>query len=285
MNINLIQVPYDSGYRDFRTGRGPRHFIHKGLQTILENNGHRVAVTTVESNDPAPTEIGTTFENNRLLAAQVRSARRSGRFPIVLAGNCNSCVGTLAGLDNKGLGIVWFDQHGDFNTPETTLTGFLDGMGLAMAAGRCWQQLLTTVPRFLPVAKRSIVHVGSRDLDAAERQAFDSLGIPLLVRNPEDEKAILAALDPVLADLTRGLDRIYLHIDMDVVQTEFGRPNRLAVPGGLPPWVVEAAVGIIGQHFEIAGCTLASYDPAFDENDSVLDAGIRIIRAVVDDKG
>ena len=77
-------------------------------------------------------------------------------------------VGTLGGLGTGPTGVRWFDAHGDFNTPESTLGGFLDGMALAIATGRCWIGLAATVPGFTPVAEENVVLVGARDLDPAE---------------------------------------------------------------------------------------------------------------------
>jgi arginase len=261
---------------------GPIQFIQNGIETILQNSGHSVNVTTVESSIPFPTEIGTTFDVNRNLAKRVLSAVNNNRFPVVLAGNCNSCVGTIAGLDSKQLGIIWFDAHGDFNTPETTTTGFLDGMGLAMATGRCWKPLLSKIHNFNPVPESCIVHVGSRDLDPEERRMFIEAKIPLLVANPIDENEIIAALKNTLLNLKGHVEGVYLHIDMDVLETKQGKPNHLAVPGGLPPHIVEEAIQIIKKHFKIEACTIASYDPAFDEGNSVLHAGIRILKAIVE---
>ena len=68
MNIQIIQVPYDSGLESVRTGMGPAHFIQNGIDTILQNSGHSVNVTAVESSIPFSTEIGTTFDVNRNLA-------------------------------------------------------------------------------------------------------------------------------------------------------------------------------------------------------------------------
>jgi arginase family enzyme len=169
MDIQIIQVPYDSGHEAVRTGRGPAYLVDQGVVHRLLNDGHRVQVSRVQSDLPLPTENGTTFDILRHIARHVQSAVQQSRHPIILAGNCNSCVGTLAGLDTERLGIVWLDAHGDFNTPETTTTGFLDGMGLAMASGRCWRALLATIPGFSPVADNCIIHVGSRDLDDAEK--------------------------------------------------------------------------------------------------------------------
>ncbi len=283
MNIQIIQVTYDSGHEGVRTGKGPDHFIQNGIEQILQKSGHVVNVTRVESRIPFSTEIGTTFEVNWLLAECVRSAVCNKRFPLVLAGNCNSCVGTIAGIDSKRLGIIWFDAHGDFNTPETTVTGFLDGMGLAMAAGRCWRSLLRTIPGFNPVPESCIVHVGSRDLDMQERKMFEEANVPLVTINPTGEIDILSAFKAALVTLKNRVDGVYLHIDMDVLETEQGKANHLAVPGGLPSGIVEKAIRIIKEHLKLEGCAIASFDPDYDKDNSVLNDGFRLINAFLSD--
>ena len=281
MKVHIIQVPYDSGHAGMRSGNGPDHFLKNGIDKILQNSGHGVHVSRVQAGNSFSTEIGTTFEVNRALAECVRTAVNNHRLPIVLAGNCNSCIGTIAGIKSTRLGIIWFDAHGDFNTPETTITGFLDGMGLAMAAGRCWKSLLNTIPHFNPISESDIIHAGSRDLDPAERKMFIEAKIPLVMTNPTGGADIFLELTDAILKLKNRVDGIYLHIDMDVLETEQGKPNHLAVPGGLPPHRLEEAVGIIKKHLKILGCAIASYDPAFDEGNSVLNAGIQLIKAIV----
>jgi arginase len=243
-----------------------------------------VDICLIESTASLPTEIGTGFELNRLLADRVKAAANQHRFPLVLAGNCNSCIGTLAGIDTDRLGIVWFDAHGDFNTPDTTITGFLDGMGLAMATGRCWSALMKTIPGFVPIPDSQIVHVGSRDLDIAERRMFEQAGVPLVAPTSSGDTADIGeALKAALGDLKARVDRIYLHIDMDVLATDHGQPNHLAVPGGLPVAVVEAAIGMLKADFSLGGCCISSFDPTYDREDCVLNAGLRLIKAAVSD--
>jgi arginase len=149
-----------------------------------------------------------------------------------------------------------------------------------MVNGRCWSALMQTIPGFRPVADDRIVHVGSRDLDPPERAMFDAAGIPLVVAGPNDETALQAGLESALNRLKTRVDRIYLHIDVDVLDGGLGKPNHLAVPGGLPDQMVATAIGLIRSQIDIAACTVASFDPAFDRNDSVLNAVIRLIGAV-----
>ncbi|HEX6040499.1 arginase family protein [Longimicrobium sp.] len=149
MDIRLIAVPYDSGIRGWRMGAGPDRLLDAGLEEQLRAAGHTVSAERVELAAEAVPEIRATFDLAARLSERVSAARAAGALPIVLAGNCASALGTLAGLADDEPGIVWLDAHGDFNTPETTRSGMLDGMALAIATGRCWTEMAGTIPGFV----------------------------------------------------------------------------------------------------------------------------------------
>ena len=277
MDIQLIQVPYDSGHKNLRTGRGPGYFLEHQLDDILRQQGHSASSQSIEAKTSFTTEVGTAFELSRLLAEAVKAARENGSFPIVLAGNCNSCLGTIAGIGLDHLGVVWLDAHGDFNTPETTLSGFFDGMGLAIAVGRCWKFLLGTIPGFHVISEENIVHIGARDLDQEEAKLMEQSPLELIPPTENMQDVIRVALDR----LKDRVKQIYLHIDMDVLDTGEALPNHLAVPGGLSVETVEEIIKILKERFEVCAAAVASFDPDYDKNDQVLEAGIRIIQAFV----
>src|SRR5205085_8869964 len=91
--IHLLTVPYDSARRSERMGRGPDALLAAGIVEQLRGTGRAVEIEQVETDDPFPREIGTTFDLARRVAAGVRAARAAGRFPLVLAGNCFTAVG------------------------------------------------------------------------------------------------------------------------------------------------------------------------------------------------
>src|SRR4029450_1937284 len=136
MSIHTILVPYDSGHRTARMGRGPLHFSKRGAADRLRASGQEVVESVVEVETAFPTEIGTSFALHRALSGQVRAAGTDGGIPIVLAGNCGSALGTVSGVrsatpnDPSTIGVIWLDAHADFNTPETTPSAFLDGLGI-----------------------------------------------------------------------------------------------------------------------------------------------------------
>lgn len=280
MNIQLIQVPYDSGHRGIRTGRGPEHFLEHGLDRILRGAGHQVDVCCLDAQTLPTTEIATMFELNRLLAQQVSSAVRRQVFPLVLAGNCNSCLGTIAGIGSEPLGIVWLDAHGDLNTPETTSSGFLDGMGLAIAAGHCWRPLARTIAGFSPVPSANVLHIGGRDLDPAEETLLGQSGM-LVVAPGTSEGSVLESVGSALDRLRERVARVYLHVDIDVLDCANAPPNRFAAPGGLAVGEVEEIIRLVRDQFQVCAAAITSYEPDLDRDDAVLAAGIRIARSFV----
>ncbi len=260
MRLTLLAVPYDSALRDFRMGLGPERLLGTGLEAQLRAAGYEVQVETVEANpNIPPAEIRTAFELNRLLAARVRTISEEGGLPVILAGNCGSAVGTLAGLSTHAPGVVWFDSHGDFNTPETTIGGFLDGMALAIVAGQCWTQLAATVPGFQAVPEQKIILLGTRDLDPLEQERLADSQIMMLA-----PAQVRAELDAALLQLSARTRDVYVHIDLDVLDPQDGRANALAVPDGLRVEEVGTALERIGRLFHVRAVALTAYDPAYD---------------------
>lgn len=281
MNIEIIQVPYDSGHYCARTGCGPDYFVDNGLPQLLQEQGYRVNTHRVVSTASLNTENGTGFELNRHLAEHVEALDENS-FPLILSGNCNSCVGGVAGLSRHDLGVIWFDAHGDFNTPETTMNGFLDGMGLAMVTGRCWRTMLRKIPGFRAVAERNVIQVGALDLDAAEARMFKEAGIPVITFALRTEHQFFLSFQEAIDDLANRVKNVYVHIDMDVLDIGPVKANHLAVPGGLSVAMVSKCLELLKESFTIRGCGIASLDPAFDRERVVLNAGFRLIAKVLE---
>ena len=280
MDIHLLNVPYDTGRRSERMGAGPEHLLAAGAAERLRARGHRVDVEEVRPPpDLFPAEIRTAFELQRAVASSVRRAVAAGGLPVVLAGNCNvAALGTLAGLPARDVGMIWFDSHGDFNTPETTIGGFLDGMALAMATGQCWTQLLAQLSGFEPVAPFNVLLVGARDLDPLEASLLAELQVTVL-RPGEVDAGLAAALD----GLRRRVRDVYLHVDLDVLDpVTHGRANAFAAPGGLEVRQVTSAVRAVGRRFHVRGAALTAYDPALDGDGRVCRAALALLEALAD---
>jgi arginase len=270
-HVRVIAAPYDSAHRGLRMGAGPEHLLNNGLAEALRSAGLSPGFTTVRPEGDPPAEVATAFEIAGLVSARVREAVSERGFPLVLSGNCNASVGTLAGAGPEGVGIVWFDAHPDFNTPETTTTGFTDGMGLAVAVGHCWRTMAGAVPGFHPVAEANVVLAGIRDAQPAENERLAASDVTVVDADRLGSAglpALAAALDGMKR---RGVDRVYVHLDLDVLDAgTVGRANGFAPEGGLGAEELLTALGMVRDRFDAAAAGIASYDPSFDADGRVL---------------
>ena len=279
--LRAVLVPYDSGHRGFRMGRGPEHLLENGLEEALRRDGLAVRPVVLELGNTPPVEVAAAFELHGRISGEVGAALTAGESPLVLSGNCNACVGTVAGLGTDGLGILWFDAHADFNTPETTTSGFVDGMGLAIAVGDCWGSMSAGVPGFVPVEKSNVVLVGARDIQPAERERLDGAGIGVVAGGPAADEGWYEGLGAALDALRTRVGRVYVHLDLDVLDPEgVGKANGFAVPGGLTEGELEEVLVMIRERFAVAAVGVASYDPEPDEGGAVLKAAFSCIAAL-----
>jgi arginase len=190
----------------------------------------------------------------------------------VLAGNCNTAVGTLAGLGADSTGVAWFDAHGDFNTPETTSSGFLDGTAVAIITGRCWRQLAATVPGFTPIADDRVCLIGTRDLDSLESALLEQSSVDVI-----EPKHLRSTLPRSLKSIRNHVENMYVHLDLDVLDSAVAPANSYALAGGLTLEDLDHALAQIAGEFRITGLTLSAYDPAVDTNGYAAQAAIRLI--------
>jgi arginase len=263
--IQLIHVPYDSGRRGVGMGAGPLAFAEGGLADTLRGFDCDVVESWVEADpgDPLRSAVDTAGATSHL----VRAAMSAGRFPLVLAGNCITTVGAVAGVRATGGGatdlrVVWLDAHGDLNTPATSASGFLDGMAAAVLLGWCHTDAFGEVDGYAPLAQHRFMLAGGRDLDDAEAVAIARHGLVLLPPTTVmDEDGMMAAVDEFLTD---GAG-VWLHIDLDVMDpAEYAPANAFAPPGGLSHYQTIRVVLEIAERARVAGITLSAYDPALD---------------------
>jgi len=259
-------------------GAGPLHLLKLGLALRLEEDGHHVTTRSVElPPDFRATEIASTFELGAALARDVAEAVKTGTFPLVLSGNCGpaalGCVGGLQGQTK----IFWFDAHGDFNTPETTRSGFLDGMALAAVTGRCWSGLARAIPGFRSVVEGNVTAIGTRDLDEDEAAAFLASDV---------RRVSIRALR---SDLLRTLSSqggvtdspAYVHVDLDVLDPVEGRMNDFAAPDGLRLDDLKWCLAQIARSQPIRAASVTAFDPATDGTGRAATAAVSAILAVV----
>lgn len=274
MTIHILSVPFDLGRHDQGMGRGPTRFVEAGIADRVRAKGEPVLVSTIGPPDPVDHEVGAAFAVNSRLATELRRVRAEGGRPLVLAGNCNHAVGVIGGLDDPGIGVIWLDAHGDYNTPDTTESGFFDGFALNMVVGGSWQSMTARVNGFHAVPEASVLLAGVRELDPAESDLLRSSDVTVLDHHAFDRG--LRAVERWCVSAADRMSKVYVHVDLDVVDRDLAPANRFSPPGGLRPEVLREVLAIVSDKLTIECMTLASYDPDADRDDRALSVGLDI---------
>jgi arginase len=278
MDVTLIQVPYHAGDDRHGSSDGPRRLIEAGAVERLERQGHRVTVGLAQRSGPFRDTASSSAAVNKQVASLVASAVAKGSLPIVLAGSCVTSHGVLAGFDHAACGAVWIDAHADFNTPETSASGFFPGMSLAIATGHCYAGYRVRIGDSAPLAEANVLLVGVRDLSPeGERVRLERSAIRVIPWQDMREREIIPALDA----LARRVDEIYLHVDFDAFAPEVapGVADE-PVPGGLSLDDAKSILRAAGDRFRIRAATLATFTPDRDVDDRTLRLGVRLIELI-----
>ncbi len=236
LRVALARQPYSPN----GVSRGPTTMAEGGIQRILADMGAVIRVEAAALTPAESTEYGGWKKLGYALghfADIVARNELDGYFTVGLLATCPSMPGLVAGLQHSGptaaplrVGMLWLDAHPDFNTPETTRSGSLGGMPVAVATGRALHNLRRDARLEPPLRDEHVVMAGVRLTDPLEQQLLDSSQIQHV--SVDDLRNMTPAVFAQLDRLSRITDRIYVHIDMDVLDPRevMGHGNR--VPNG-----------------------------------------------------
>lgn len=274
VRVALVKMPYVGERNVPDVSRGPDYLEQGGIQKLLEDQG--VQTISVSNTTLTADEEKAYGSWNKLalasgdLAKLVSEERRSGYLPVGLLANCNGILGMLSGLQHSGptakplrVGMVFIDAHGDFNTPETTLSGMLGGMPVAIAAGQCLTRMRLKAGLEPALPTRHIVEMCVRDTDPLEQELLDRSDIQQLTL--EDVRTRSANLHREMKRLSEATDVIYIHVDMDALDPREVSGHPLTVPGGPTSLELAAALTEMFKYEKVAAFGVAS--TPFDDHD------------------
>jgi arginase len=251
----------------------------KGAQTLAPLIGKRLGVeprTIGTPSDPRETRYDEDLRDSRgcLLEAggQVEDALTGGRVPVIAAADCSIAVTTLpAALRHRpDARVLWLDAHGDYNTPDSSGSGYLGGMSLAGACGE-WDAGLGE-----SIGAERVVLAGVRDLDAGERE--------LLERS--ETTVIGASVVETLVAVKNALDGapVFIHLDLDVLEPEEFPATAFPTPGGLSSDKLYDLMEAVAEDSEVVGLEVTAFE-APDDSDELADAAetaMRVLDPILD---
>lgn len=293
MRIVIIGVPADLGAARRGTDMGPSAIRNARLHEALTALGHEVEdlgnlhVPVAESRAVAGERtryLPEILAFCQELAEHVAAALHDGRLPLVLGGDHSLAIGSLTGVAEvrPETGLIWIDAHGDFNTPETTPSGNIHGMPLAVATGH-GDASLCQLGGFSPkVDPRRAVLVAARDLDRAERRLLHGSGVTVFTMKEIDQQGMGAVMAQAIAIAgADGANRIHLSLDLDAVDPQFAPGVGTPVAGGLTYREAHLALELLADSGLLGSCEFVEVNPILDQGNQTARMTVELIASAL----
>ena len=217
------------------------------------------------------------------LAQKVEGILAAGELPLVLGGDHSIAVGSLSGFAaycrsrNETPGLIWFDAHADMNTPETTPSGNIHGMPLAVLFGRGAPEL-TNIGGFSPkLDPKLCAHVGARDIDSGERLLISELGIRFITMREIDERGMNACMDEAISIASQASGGYAVTFDVDALDPGDAPGSGTLVRGGLTYRESHLAMEKIAETGGMRSLEVVEINTALDINNKTAELGVELI--------
>jgi arginase len=217
------------------------------------------------------------------VAERVETALAAGSIPIILGGDHSIAIGSVSGLasfyrkQDHRVGVIWFDAHGDMNTPESSPSGNIHGMPFAAILGRGAKEL-TQIGGFSPkVYPEDCVLIGARSIDREEAVAIKSSGIRVITMRELDERGMSSVMDEAMWLASRRTAGFHVTMDMDFVDPDYAPGVGTPVPGGPTYRESHLAMEKIADSGKMLSFELTEVNPVLDISNRTAELGVQLI--------
>ncbi|MDW0116791.1 arginase [Sporosarcina thermotolerans] len=296
LDISIIGVPLDYGQSRRGVDMGPSAIRYAGAMKRLEAIGHSlqdegdIQVSVIENKNREETNLKNLEEVVQAtseLANRVSRVIENGRFPLVFGGDHSIAIGTLAGLTSKykNLGVIWYDAHADLNTAETSPSGNIHGMPLAVSMGLGHEKLVNIFTDGQKVKPENIVIIGARSVDPGERALIKKRGIKVYTMHEIDRDGMSSVMKEAIEYLKcRNLDGVHLSLDLDGLDPLYTPGVGTPVPGGISYRESHLAMEMLEDSGVITSAEFVEVNPILDEKNKTADVAVGLMGSLFGEK-
>ena len=291
LNISIIGVPMDLGQNRRGVDMGPSAIRYAGVVERLQDLGHSVddvgdiAIGRREiSQNTKLRNLEEVVAANTILANRVHDIIGEGNFPIVLGGDHSIAIGTLAGLADQyeNLGVIWYDAHADLNTAETSPSGNIHGMPLAVSIGLGHEELVN-IRDFAPKIKpENVVIIGARSVDPGERELIKEKGIKVFSMHEIDKLGMSEVMTQAIQYFKdRKVDGVHLSLDLDGLDPLYTPGVGTPVAGGITYRESHLAMEMLYASDMITSAEFVEVNPILDEKNKTADVAVGLMGSLL----
>jgi arginase len=293
--ISIIGMPMDLGQMRRGVDMGPSAIRYAGINERLRNLNYEIEdlgdipigrPEVVHRSDTNLRNLELVAEKNEKLAAKVDEVVKSGAFPLVLGGDHSIAIGTLAGVAKhyKNLGVIWYDAHGDLNTAETSPSGNIHGMPLAVSIG-LGHPMLTEIGGYSPKVKpENIVIIGARSLDEGERALIKENGIKVFTMHEIDRMGMSKVMEETIDYLKAKTDGVHLSLDLDGLDPSDAPGVGTPVIGGISYRESHLAMEMLAEAQIITSAEFVEVNPILDEKNKTATVAVALMGSLFGEK-
>jgi arginase len=292
--LAVIGAALDLGAGRRGVDMGPSAIRYAGLDERLvrlgftcEDRGNVRAATpeATDTGDPRARFLADIKKTCEGIAERVSAALADDRLPIVLGGDHSIALGSLGGLAaSRGTGAaLWFDAHGDLNTPSTTPSGNVHGMPLAAALGLANDAFSSDAWPLPALAPERVALIGVRSLDVGERDLVRELGVAVYTMADVDRSGMDTVVREAL-ERVEGAPFVHLSLDMDSVDPEVAPGVGTPVRGGLSYREAHLAMELVAESGLMTSMDVVEVNPILDRENSTAELAVELVASALGEK-
>lgn len=293
-NISILGVSMDLGQSRRGVNMGPDAIRYAGIVERLEKIGHfvvdngNITVYNNNINNSLSTNLknlDAVLQTNIDLQKQVNNIIKNQAFPLILGGDHSIAIGTLAGLaqNYSNLGVIWFDAHGDLNLPDTSPSGNIHGMPLAISLGYGHPALVNIGGKAPKVKPENVVMIGIRDLDDGEKELINQIGLKVYTMHEIDKLGMNQVILETI-DYLKKTDGIHLSLDLDGLDPLDCPGVGTPVNGGISYRESHLAMEMLADTKLITSAEFVEVNPILDDRNKTAKVAVDLIGSLLGEK-
>ena len=290
--VHILGAPLDlgAGRRGVDMGPSALRLTHLGarlrelgLEVVDQGNVDVAVAEATGPGDPRCRYLDEVAATCRQVFEHVQRTVRDGAIPLTLGGDHSIAVGSVGAVSathaarGERIGLLWIDAHADINTPETTPSGNVHGMPLAISLGMGADSFVKMRGFYPKVHPDKVALIGVRDLDPGERRNIAESGLHVFTMNEVDRRGFSSVMEEALAIATNGTQAVHVSFDMDVVDPVLAPGVGTPVRGGLSYREAHLAMELIAESKRLTSLEVVEANPILDVKNSTADLGVELI--------
>lgn len=270
---------------------GPSAIRYAGLEERLSRLGYDVVDTgnVLVTNDAGEKDVANlrnlheTIETNKEIQHRVKAILAEDRFPLILGGDHSISIGTVSAINEtfQNIGVIWYDAHGDLNRPETSPSGNIHGMSLAINLG--FGHPLCTALITKALKPEHVVLIGARDLDEGERVLIKQIGMKVFTMHEIDLLGMTEVMRQTLEHLA-NVERIHLSVDLDALDPLECPGVGTPVRGGLTYRESHLAMELLADSGKVKSAEFVEVNTILDEKNKTAEVAVALIGSLFGEK-